>query len=255
MHPLAQRLTAFTRAQPDDERTKPSVYRVTVDNDDDTFTLGNLLRDGRMKFLIDHAAREIALRHWVLPDCLHVPIAAVDETAIANYIGDIEQVLAGETRPTALVIRVKQPPPIDPRLPIWKLPASKVLHQHRQVWVHFAYTRYRKAYTKAFPDEVIADKVLSHVMNRRIVTLKGFQYVRIVPTSRGCNSSSGFSENWGVALHSTPDQIAANRKRGAFIQYADLSDLMLMLDMKVGGGIMAVVNEGQKLVCPRTIEG
>ncbi len=226
-----------------------------MDRHGDTVMLGNLHCDQPMKFLVDHAAKEIALRRWVLPDCLHVPIAAVDETAIAKYVGDIEQVLSGEARPTALVIRVKQPPPIDPRLPIWKLPASKVLHQRRQVWVHFAYTRYRKAYRKAFPDEVIADKVLSHVMNRRIAALKGFQYVRIIPTSRGCNSSSGFSENWGVALHSTPDQIAANGRRGAFIQYADLSDLMLMLDMKVGGGVMVAVNEGQKLVCPRTTEG
>ena len=66
-----------------------------------------------------------------------------------------------------------------------------------------------------------------------------------------CNSSSAFSENWGVALHGTPGQMAANRRRGAFIQYADLSDLMLMLDMQLGGGVMDAVNEGQKLVRPR----
>jgi hypothetical protein len=209
----------------------------------------------QMTFLIDHVAREIALRQWVLPDCLHVPIAAVDETAIARYIGDIEEILAEGSQPKALVVRAKEPPPIDLRLPVWELPASKVFHQARQVWVHIAYTRYRSAYRKALPEEFTADKVLSHVMNRRIAALKGFGYVRITPTSRGCNSSSGFSENWGVALHGTADQIAANRRRGAFIQYADLSDLMLMLDMKVGGGVMAAVNEGQKLVCPRTTEG
>jgi hypothetical protein len=45
----------------------------------------------------------------------------------------------------------------------------------------------------------------------------------------------------------------AQRRRGAAIQYADLSDLMLMMDMRVGGGIMAVVNEGQALVEPRSI--
>jgi hypothetical protein len=44
----------------------------------------------------------------------------------------------------------------------------------------------------------------------------------------------------------------ANQRRGAFIQYTDLSDLMVMLDIKVGGGVMVVVNEGQKLVRPRT---
>ena len=40
-----------------------------------------------MPFLIDKAAREIALTQWALPDCLHVPIAAVDEVAIIAYIG------------------------------------------------------------------------------------------------------------------------------------------------------------------------
>lgn len=208
-----------------------------------------------MKLLIDHVAREIALTRWVLPTCLHVPIAAVDVTAIASYVGDIEAVLAHGSPPKALLVNAKEHPPIDVQLPIWDLAASKVFHQQRQVWVHIAYTRYRHAYRKAFPEERLDDKVLSHVMNRRIAALKGFGYVRITPTSRGCNSSSGFSENWGVALNSTPDQITANRRRGAFIQYADLSDLMVMLDMKIGGGVMAAVNEGQRLVGPRPTEG
>jgi hypothetical protein len=46
--------------------------------------------------------------------------------------------------------------------------------------------------------------------------------------------------------------MAANRRRGAFIEYADITDLMLMLDMKLGGGVMDAVNEGQKLVRPRS---
>jgi hypothetical protein len=79
----------------------------------------------------------------------------------------------------------------------------------------------------------------------------GFSYVRITPNSRGCNSSSSFSEQWGVALHATPEQAAANRRRGAFIHYADLAALMVMLDMKPGGGVMDAVNEARKLVRPR----
>ena len=35
---------------------------------------------------------------------------------------------------------------------------------------------------------------------------------------------------------------------GAYIQYADLSDLMVMMNIKLGGGVMDVVNEGQYLV-------
>ena len=204
-----------------------------------------------MPDLIDHAAREIATTRFMLTDSLHVPTAAVDEAAITTYIGEIEQVLAHGSPRKAFLVKAKEPPAIDPQLPIWELPNSAILHQRLQVWVHIDFTRYRAAYRKAFPNESIEGKVLSHAKNRRIAALQGFQYVRITPTSRGNNSSSSFSEQWGVALHSTPAQIAANRARGAFICYADLADLMLMLDMKLGGGVMDAVNEGQKLVRPR----
>jgi hypothetical protein len=204
-----------------------------------------------MSFLIDNAAREVALRQWALPDCLHVPIAAVDEAAITTYVGEIEKVLADGSPRKALLVRTKEPPLIDKQLPIWEIPGSKILHERRQVWVHIGFTRYRRAYRAAFQDHEIQDKVLSHALNRRTAALMGFAYVRITPNSRGCNSSSAFSEQWGVTLHATPEQAAANRRRGAFIHYADLAALMVMLDMKLGGGVMDAVNEGQKLVRPR----
>jgi len=204
-----------------------------------------------MPFLIDNAAREVALTQWALPDCLHVPIAAVDEAAITAYIGEIEAVLADGSPRKALLVRSKEPPLIDTQLPIWEIPGSKILYERRQVWVHIGFTRYRRAYRKAFPDQPIDDKVLSHALNRRTAALMGFSYVRITPNSRGCNSSSAFSEQWGVTLHATPEQAAANQRRGAFIHYADLAALMVMLDMKLGGGVMDAVNEGQKLVRPR----
>jgi hypothetical protein len=201
-----------------------------------------------MPCLVDEAAKEIALRRWALPECLHVPVAAVDETAIRDYVGDIEQVLSRGSAGTAFLVNIPEPRTIDPLLLICDHSNASILYARRQVWVHIAYRRYRYAYRKAFPDEVIADKVLSHAMNRRIAALKGFDYVRITPVSRGGNSSSGFSEQWGVSLHGSPAQIASRRVRAPFIQYADLSDLMLMLDIKVGGGVMAAVNEGQQLV-------
>jgi hypothetical protein len=206
-----------------------------------------------MPLLIDEAAKEIAVRRWVLPECLHVPVAAVDEAAIRDYIGDVEQVLGSGSR-KAFLVKVPEPPEIDPLLPIRDHPNASVLHARRQVWVHIAFGRYRHAYRKAFPDEAIADKVLSHAMNRRVAALKGFDYVRITPVSRGGNSSSAFSEQWGVSLHGSPAQIASRRIRPPFIQYADVSDLMLMLDIRVGGGVMDAVNEGQKLVERRTTD-
>src|SRR5580704_12200447 len=162
-----------------------------------------------MSFLIDNAAREVALRQWALPDCLHVPIAAVDEAAITTYVGEIEKVLADGSPRKALLVRTKEPPLIDKQLPIWEIPGSKILHERRQVWVHIGFTRYRRAYRAAFQDHEIHDKVLSHALNRRTAALMGFAYVRITPNSRGCNSSSAFSEKWGVTLHATPEQVAA----------------------------------------------
>jgi hypothetical protein len=204
-----------------------------------------------MPFRLDNAARETAFRRWGLPECLHVPTAAVDEAAITTFIGEIEQVLADGSPSKALLVRAKEPPSIDTRLPIWELPASRVLHERGQVWVHIGYARYRRAYRQAFPDEAIDGKVLSHALNRRMAAMMGFAYVRITPNSRGCNSSSSFSEQWGVTLHATPEQVAANRRRGASIHYADLAALMVMLDIKPGGGAMDAVNEGQALVRPR----
>lgn len=199
-------------------------------------------------FKIDHVAREIALRRFVLPECLHVPIAALNEDTIASYIGNIVQVLAGGIPKKALMVRVKEPPPIDPRLPIWGLNEASIFFRRTQVWVHVAYSRYRSAYKRAFPTEQLAGKVLSHCMNRRIAVLKGFQYVRITPVSRGANSSSRFSEDWGVKLHAAPGRTPDQARRGALIQYADLCDLMLMMDLQLGGGVMDIVNEGHKLV-------
>ena len=205
----------------------------------------------RMIFRIDRIARDIALRRYVLPECLHVPIAALNEEAITTYIGDIVQILSKRTANRAFLVQAKEPPPIDDRLPIWEMVGAAVLHRQMQVWVHVGYTRYRPAYQRAFPTEDIAGKVLSHTMNRRTAVLKGFQYVRVTPVSRGSNASSGFTENWGVALHGAPGQTPEKARHGAFIQYADLSDLMLMMDLKLGGGVMSVVNEGQALVKPR----
>jgi hypothetical protein len=114
--------------------------------------------------------------------------------AITNYIGEIQQEFGRGSPPKALLVRVKDPPPVDMRFPIWDLESSKIFHQRVQLWVHISYTRYRRAYRSAFPQEDISDKILSHALNRRVAALKGFQYTRLTPTSRSANSSSAFSE-------------------------------------------------------------
>ncbi|HEY2070365.1 MAG TPA: hypothetical protein VGG48_12485 [Rhizomicrobium sp.] len=198
----------------------------------------------------DQAAKEHAVRSIGMPESLHVPIAAIDAGAIGTYVGEIVQALGRGSPPGALLVHVDEPPPRDESLPIWGHAGSRTFYRREQVWVRPEYTRYRQAYRKAFPSEDIADKILSHCMNRRIAAIKGFQYVRITPTTRGANSSSAFSEGWGVALWSKPAELASFKRRGMAIQYADLSDLMLMLDLKLGGGIMNAVNAGRKLIVP-----
>jgi hypothetical protein len=202
--------------------------------------------------MIDEIARDLAITRYGLAECMHVPIGAVDEKAISTYVGEVQKVLSGGSARTALLVLARPPPERDARFPIWDVDGCDILHRQLQVWVDVGYTRYRRAYRAAFPTEELGDRILSHTMNRRIAALQGFQFVRLTPTSRAANSSSAFSEGWGVALHSTPEQMARNRKRGLFIRYADLSELMLMMDMRLGGGVMDAVNEGQKLIIART---
>ena len=201
-----------------------------------------------MPTLIDYVAREQALRDWGLPDCLHVPIAAIDENAIEQYVGKIAEELSHYTTRKAFLVRTQNPSPIDKRYPIFELQESSVLHSKMQVWVHVAYSRYRFAYRKAFSSEDISGKILSHAMNRRMAAMLGFQFVRITLVSRGTNSSSGFSEQWGVNLYRKASERTAYEKKHSFIRNADLPSLMLMMDMKLGGGMMNAVNEGQQLV-------
>jgi hypothetical protein len=206
-----------------------------------------------MALLVDAVAEETSRSRWVIPDSLRIPVAAANEDAIRDYIGDIEAVLSGGSPKRAFLVTVPERQPIDPLYPISEHPNVAILHARRQVWVHIAFTRYRRAYQRAFPADDISHQVLSHAMNRRIAALKGFQYVRLTPVSPGGNSSSSFSEQWGVALHGTPRVQEIRKIRPPYIQYGDLADLMLMLDIKLGGGIMDAVNEGQRLVERRLV--
>ena len=201
--------------------------------------------------MIDEIARDIAVQRYGLAPCLHVPIAAIDEAAITAHVGDVLQAIGGGGQRRALLVRAHAPEPPDPRFPVWALAGSEMLHRPVQLWVDVAYTRYRRAWTTAFPDLPLGDQVLSHAMNRRVARLKCFRFVRLTPTSRAANSSAAFSERWAEALHSQPIQMAANLRRGAAIQYADVTDLMLMLDLRLGGGVMDRVNEGRALFRPR----
>jgi len=198
---------------------------------------------------IDERAKEKAIKDYGFPPCIHIPIAAMDEDAIKRFIGEIVEVLVPGMPNKALVVQPYKMPELDMRMPIWQLKEAAVLHHSRQVWVHVNHPGYRKAYIKAFPNENLLGLVLDHVLNRRVARLKGFNYLRIVPISRGANSSSGgLSEKWGVEYHGTPSMVKKNKENPAFIQYADLADITKMLNLKTGGSIQDGVNDVINLV-------
>jgi hypothetical protein len=198
--------------------------------------------------LIDEHAIRIPKDSGLLP-CLYVPIAARDTVAIERYVGRIAGQLIPGSPDKALLVESHEPEKADARLAIWDVPAAAVLHFPRQVWVHVDYRAYRRAYCQAFPDFDLTGLVLDHVMNRRVARLKGFAYLRIVPISRGANSSHGsLSEGWAVAYHSSPSMREKNKASQAAVQYADLSDIVKMLNIQGGGSLMDNVNEAQKLV-------
>jgi hypothetical protein len=113
------------------------------------------------------------------------------------------------------------------------------------------YTRYRRAYAAAFPRESLHNVVVDHVMNRHVARLKGFLFVRVVAISRAANSSSGgLSEKWGIAFHAAEAAQGRDPSKGAIIQYADLADIVKLLDIKTGGALQDPVNDAQRLVQP-----
>lgn len=189
-----------------------------------------------------------------LPPCLYVPLAARDIQAIDTYVGKVVATLSRTSQTRALLVESYEPEPADLRLGIWRLPEAATLHHPKQVWVHVDYSGYRHAYAKAFPETDLTGYVLDHVMNRRLARLKGFDFLRIVPISRPPNSShGGLSERWAVAFHSSPRMMEKHRISQASVQYADLSDIVKMLNMQGGGSLMDIVNDAQRLVdLPKT---
>ncbi len=198
---------------------------------------------------IDIVAKSDVINKWGMPESLHLPIATKNKESIAKYIGNIVAELSVPNTDNAFLVEVPKPTSINTKLAVWKLPESKILHQVLQVWVHVDYKGYKKAYKKAFPGEDIFSLDLDHIQNRKMVKVMGFNYTRIIPITKGANASSGaLSEKWGIQYHSTPHMRKINNEKKSFIQYADLSNLVKMLNIKTGGGVIDAVNEAQKLL-------
>jgi DNA invertase Pin-like site-specific DNA recombinase len=195
----------------------------------------------------DPAGKERALRKAAMPESLLIPIAAVDEDAIRRHVGPTCEAVSG-TRPGNALRVIAECGPEPSGLLVWQHERAEIINKPIQLWVDATYTGYRKAYRTVFPQEEIGKTVIHHIMNRRYALIHGFRYLRVISISRSANSSSGFSENWGVKL--TLAKILRSRVGEASISYADLAHLMSMLDMPVGGGVMENVRLAADLLRP-----
>lgn len=205
---------------------------------------------------IDEAARTIAVEHYGFRSaCLHIPVAARAECDIATYVGPLAAPLASPRVGRQNVAWLVEPvsfPKADARLPLWAMPNSPVLHRSRQVWVHVDFRGYRAAYAKAFPSENLAGVVIDHVMNRRQARVYGFAFLRVVAIGRAANSSSGgLSEKWGVDYARSVVGTDHDCHRQARIRYADLADIVKMLDKNTGGSIQDGVCDALEWITPR----
>jgi len=195
----------------------------------------------------DANAIMIASTRYALPRCLHIPIAARSIDAIERYIGKAEVVLKDRHGRLALSVHAAPPEELDESLVIWDIPESAVLHSSPQVWVHVDFRAYRKAYVAVRPMDNVAGMVIDHVRNRRVARVMGFEYVRLVPISRGANTSSGgLTEKWELEFQKKPENKAWHAAHPTFIQYGDITDLAKMLDMRMESGQHDPVNVLQK---------
>lgn len=80
-----------------------------------------------------------------------------------------------------------------------------------------------------------------------MAALRGFGFMRLAPISRQANSSSAYTEGWGVKLF-TSDYVAKLDRHGRRFQCADLGNLMVMMGMPLGGGVQDAMRIGQNLV-------
>jgi hypothetical protein len=83
------------------------------------------------------------------------------------------------------------------------------------------------------PESQIKDSVIDHLLNRRLSRLLGYKYVRLLPISRGANTSSG----GGPEKESVKAQQGAygpSHRGGQKACYAAPSDILKMLNLKTG---------------------
>lgn len=183
-----------------------------------------------------------------MPADVHILIGARDKNSIIKYIGSIESIDTVHSE-SAFIVNPYFNPELNSKLPLWKIKESGILHAQKQVWVHVDYRHYRSAYIKACPEENVTEMVLDHILNRRVARLKGFDYLRIIPVTKAVNASSGgVTEKYGFGHHSTERMKKINQDDRAFIEYADIADMVKMLNQKTGGKFQDSIRDAIELL-------
>lgn len=165
-----------------------------------------------------------------LTDDLIIPVAAKSIESIAQFVGEIVEKPSSEK--WCYVRFEPLAPPSD--LSVWKHTRATLIQQPLQCWVHVDYTAYRARYRRLFPNPS-KDFVIDHIRNRRFARRLGFNYVRLLHVSRGINSSSGRGEEYDVINYKNPRGLDKWEESKHQIDYADPSDILKMLNEKVGG--------------------
>jgi len=208
--------------------------------------LGECEAGAKMPIPIDSKAQT-----YGLPQSLWMPIAVTDEAAIEKYVGTTK-VISGRTPNKAFLVKYHgavEPP--DESLRIWSIPGAEALHAPRQIWVHVNYTGYRTAYHNHLPKPAIEDCVIDHIVNRRLARLLGYNYVRLLPISRGANTSSGAGLERESVRYQEGDYGPPHRGH-AEVFYADPFDIVKMLNLKTGHPPAPSVGDALKWMYPET---
>ena len=71
---------------------------------------------------IDTVAKSDVINKWVMPESLHLPIAAKDKESIVKYVGEIVVELSAPNTNNAFLVQVLKPKSINTKLYVWKLP-------------------------------------------------------------------------------------------------------------------------------------
>jgi hypothetical protein len=165
-----------------------------------------------------------------LDDCLITPVAAKSIKSIEQFVGNIIMKSNDDKWCYVDFTPLSNPNSLE----VWNHARSYLINQKLQCWVKIDYTGYRGRYKSCFPNINVDKLVIDHILNRRFAKTLGYNYVRLIHVGKNVNSSSGRGMEYDVINYKNPDGLSKFEESLDEIYYADPSDLMKMLNIKIG---------------------